>query len=775
MKKINLSFFFLCFVVLFSPHLNAQDKDATLQGTIQNNKGEPLNMATVILKGTFQGTSTDSYGNYSLNVPSGNYTIEVSLLGYVASTTSVKLKSGITTKDFILQPKNQELDEVVLIGERNKLLNKKTDYVARMPLKNIENPQVYSVITKELLVEQVAIDINSALQNSPGTTPVVYPSGGLGVTFRGFSTGVNARNGMETVSGRSSLDIANIERIEVLKGPSGTLFGASVSSFGGVVNVVTKKPNEAKKTEISYTGGSFGLNRITADINTPLTKDSKVLFRLNTAVNKQKSFLDYGFNNTLLIAPSLLYKASDKLTFTLDAELFNVKNTRIRYDRYDVNSGITTPKDIQLDYKKSLFHDDAYAKTAATKVFLQAEYQLSNNWKSTTLFSFVGEDVDYSYQYYATWLSPTRATRTMGVWGPIYNDYTNIQQNINGKFTTGKIKHNILAGINYRNQKVNANAKNTGASVIDTVDVTTDFRALRKEEVDPYLVPGYWAGWNHGENNTWSAYVSDVINLTDRLSTMLSLRLDYFNRKETGGAESFDQTSLAPKFGLVYQVVKNQVSVFGNYMNGFQNTAPLNQPDGSQLVLDPIYANQYEGGIKAEVFDKKLSTTLSYYNITIDNATRTNPDGFSVQDGKQVSKGIDFEILMNPMLGLNIIAGYAYNDNRIVKSSDTSIEGNKATGAPENVINFWASYRFQNKLQGLGLGFGYNFVDKIYKFSDNLFYSPSYSVFNATLFYEQPTWRFGLKLNNLTNEKYWDAYGVGQTPSNFAANLTLKF
>ncbi len=775
MKQFNLRFITFNIIWLLANHLTAQNKDATLQGTIQNNNGSPLDMVTIVLKDTPYGTITDKHGNYTLNVPSGNYIVEVSLLSYATIKNTVKLKSGTTKKDFTLLSKDEVLDEIVLNGKHHKLVDKKTDYVARMPLKNIENPQVYSVVNKELLVEQVAIDINSALLNAPGTTPVIYPSGGIGVTFRGFTTGINARNGMETVAGRSSVDIANVERIEVLKGPSGTLFGSSVSSFGGVVNLVTKKPFETDKVEISYTGGSFGLNRLTADVNTPLTKDSKVLFRLNTAVNKQKSFLDYGFNNTFLMAPSILYKVSDELTFTLDAELFNANSTRIRYDRYDVTSGITNPKDIQLDYRTSLFHDDANAKTSSSKIFLQAEYQLSNHWKSTTLFSFVGEDVDYSYQYYATWISPTEATRTMGVWGPIYNNYTNIQENINGEFSTGSLTHKILAGVNYRHQKVNANAKNTGADVIDTIEVTTDFRALRKEDVDPYLVPGYWAGWNHGENKTFSAYVSDVINFTDKLSTMLSLRIDHFNRKEIGGAEKYNQTALAPKLGLVYQVVKDQVSVFGNYMNGFQNTAPVNQPDGSQLTVDPIYANQYEGGIKAEAFDKKLSATLSYYNITIDNATRTNTNGFTVQDGKQVSKGIDFEIITNPIEGLNIIAGYGYNDNRIVKSSDASIEGNKATGAPENVINFWASYKFQKALQGLGFGFGGNFVDQTYKFSDNIFYSPSYSTLNTTLFYEQPRWRFSLKLNNLTNEKYWDSYGVAQTPSNFAANLTLKF
>ncbi|MEQ6119962.1 TonB-dependent receptor [Reichenbachiella sp. MALMAid0571] len=755
-------------------------QNGSVSGRITDKNDIPLEFVSVSLKNTNRGTITDKNGRFILDkIPEGNQVFVFQIVGYIKKEIDVKVNQDEETllPEVTLFEDVLKLNDVEVLSSRetNKFADKETDYAARMPLENLENPQVYSAVSKELLEEQVVFNINDATRNTPGAVPVIYPSGGLGITFRGFTTGVNARNGMETVSGRSSVDIANVERIEVLKGPSGTLFGASVSSFGGVVNLVTKKPHEIKKTEISYTAGSFGLNRLTADINTPLTKDNTVLFRLNTAINKQKSFLDYGFNNTFLIAPGLLYKASDKLTFTLDAELFNANSTRIRYDRYGTNSGITNPNDIQLDYRTSLFHDDANAKTSSSKVFLQAEYQLSDNWKSTTLFSFVEEDVDYSYQYYATWLSPTEATRTMGVWGPIYNNYVNIQENINGKFNTGSITHNILAGVNYRHQKVNANAKNTGADVVDTIDITTDFRALRKEDVDPYLIPGYWTGWNHGENHTISTYVSDVINLTDRLSTMLSLRLDHFNRKKMDGVEDYNQTALAPKLGLVYQVVKDQVSVFGNYMNGFQNTAPVNQPDGSQLTLNPIYAIQYEGGIKTEAFDEKLSSTLSYYNITIDNATRTNADGFTIQDGKQVSKGFDFELIANPITGLNIIAGYAYNDNRIVKAADESIEGNKATGAPENAINFWVSYKFQKTLPGLGVGFGSNYVDKAYKFSDNVFYSPSYSVFNATLFYEHPIWRFGLKLNNLTNQKYWDAYGVAQPPRNFVANLTLKF
>ncbi|WP_319800525.1 TonB-dependent receptor [Flavobacterium sp. N502536] len=761
---LTISFFFSFFCSF------AQQNFGKIKGTITTSDGDAAAGVNVILKNSKYGTVTNDDGSFDLNrVRTNTYTLQVSLTGYETTEQEVVVtESETTVLNLQLKVSNKELHEVVVNGKKS-ILSKKTDYVARMPLKNLENPQVYNVIPKELLQEQIAVDIRSAAVNAPGVTTKIYPSGGLEISFRGFSTGVNARNGMENMTGRSSIAIDNAERIEVLKGPSGTLFGSSVSSFGGVVNLVTKKPFETKKTEVSYTGGSFGLNRLALDMNTPLTPDNNVLFRLNAAVNTEKSFLDYGFSKTFLIAPSLTYKATDKLTLSIDTEIYNVNNTRPTYGRFYA-PGITNPTDLKVDYRKSLFHDDLDAKTSSTKVFVQAEYQLAENWKSTTVFSFIDENVDRSYQYYTQWISPTEVKRSVSRFGPIFNQFTNIQENINGQFSTGSIKHKLLLGTNYRFSK---GTFNYGATpVLDTIDVTKPFDPIRKKQVDAVVSQLTWAV---PDEQIFSVYASDVISFTDRLSAMLSLRLDNFVQKKLEDTKGYNQTALSPKLGLVYEVVKNQVSLFGNYMNGFQNSGPVNQPDGSLLVLKPVYANQYEGGVKVEAFNKKLSTTLSYYNITIDNATRTTSDGFSVQDGKQVSKGIDFEFIANPVEGLNAMLGYAYNDNRIVKSSDAAIEGNKASGAPENVVNFWISYKFQNKLKDLGLGFGGNYVDKQYKFEDESFYNPSYSVYNATVFYDKPTWRIGVKFNNINNKKYWDSYGMAQAPANLLVNLTLKF
>ena len=760
--------FLLTFVTMFS-----QQNNGKIKGVVTTSDEDAAAGVNIILKNSKYATVTNENGTFEFNrVKENTYTLQVSLTGYETLEQEVTVTENETASlNLQLKVSNKELQEVV-INSRKSILSKKTDYVARMPISNLENPQVYSVIHKELLQEQVVVNIESAIRNTPGAVPVSFPSGGIGITFRGFTTGINARNGMETVSGRSSTDLSNVERIEIMKGPSGTLFGSSVSSFGGVVNLVTKKPFGTSAAEISYTAGSFGLNRLTADVNTPLNKDKTVLFRINLAVNKEKSFLDYGFNNALAIAPSLTFKASDKLTFNIDAELYNVNNTRRTYNTYPIASGLTNPSELKIDYKKSMFHDDNDAKTSATKVFAQAEYEISENWKSTTLFSFVGEDVERSYQSYAVWSSPTQVARRVGLWGPIYNNYTNIQENINGQFATGPIKHKFLAGVNYRLFSSNFSGGTT--FTLDNIDVTTNFTPIRRKAVDAGLALTTSAVANQ---ETFSLYACDVINFTDKLSAMLSLRLDNFNREKVGITEGYHQTALAPKLGLVYEVVKDQLSIFGNYMNGFQNYAPVTQPDATQLVVDPVYAVQYEAGIKAEAFNKNLSVTASYYNIAIDNAVRTDANNFTVQDGEQVSKGFDFELIAKPVNGLNIIAGYAYNDNRIVKTSDSSkaIEGNKATGAPENVANFWTTYTFQNKLKGLGAGFGINYVDESYFTPENNFYMPSYKTYNATVFYDQSSWRIGVKFNNISNEKYWDFYGNSQAPTNLLVNLTVKF
>jgi len=742
-----------------------------IRGKVLTSDGQPAGYVTIGMEGN--KIQADERGNfYFQQVEVGTYQLTADYVGVKRQTKEVKVQANSTSDVSITLYEDAEaLQEVVVNGERvNRFANKETDYVARMPLSNLENPQVYSVVTKQLMQEQLSYTIADAIRNATGTVSVTNPSGGLSAYFRGFGVGINARNGMESTSERSAMDLANIERIEILKGPSGTLFGSSVSSFGGVVNLVTKKPIEAKRTELGYTTGSFGLNRVTIDFNTPLDAEKKVLFRVNSALHRERSFLSYGFNNTFLVAPSLSYRVNEKLSLNVDAELLQVHNTQPM--NFLIRSAdIQQPSDILLDYRKTLYHDNVDVKNYATRVYAEAVYKLSDRFKSTTLFSYVSEDVERSYQRPVIWMSPSTAVRASAVYGPVYNGYTNLQHNVNGAFATGSISHKLLLGANYRHYA--SSFLFAEAQVIDQIDVTQPFQPVLRQNIDEKVS---FAPFPSPTQNTISVYASDMIDLLPRLSAMLSLRMDHFDKEATEGADdAFEQTSFAPKFGLVYQLIPQQVSLFGNYMSGFQNVAPALQPDGSRQVLDPLFANQAEGGVKTELFNKKLSFTASYYHIKIANATRTDADLFIVQDGEQLSKGVDLELIAQPLEGLNIVAGYAYNNNRIVTASDPTIEGNKAANSPENVANIWVSYTFQKRLKGLGFGVGMNYVDKMYRATDNIFFIPSYTLANAVLYYQKQAWGIQLKANNIFDKRYWDNWGNPQAPANFAANLTFRF
>lgn len=762
--------------ILLLISLPAFAQTGSIRGTVTTSDGKPAEFVNVVLERTGRGATVDQRGKYTISkLAAGDYTLVASFTGLVTQKKQVTVLADQPLNiDFTLAEDNQQLQEVIVRSSASRVTDKGSEMVARMPITNLQNPQAFNIVGKELIKQQNVIAITDAFKNAPGVVAALYPSGGIGALSRGFSTGINARNGLQATAGRGSADIANIERIEFIKGPSGTLFGAGISSFGGVVNLVTKKPFETFKGSVDLSAGSFGLGRISADVNTPLNADSNLLLRINTALQRQDSYNERGFYNSTLFAPSLLYKANDRLSVLVDAEIYRVNSVRPSYVRIAPDAGIRSYADIPLDYKKSLLENDLDAQTNTAKFFTEAKYRLNGGWTSTTNFSYINESTERSYQDYPVWISPNEVTIAVSRYGPISNSYINLQQNFNGTFLTGPLKHTVLAGANVTQYLGRGQSGGTG--IIRTMDIrNANLPKIDRVLVDSALVPGTMLNWGRSNSVSYGAYAADVINLSDRLYAMLSLRYEYFDDKSVGPwSVPYTQSSLSPKLGLVYQVVKESVSLFANYMNGYQNAPSIVQPDGSALQVKPIYAIQYEGGVKAELFDKKINTTLSYYYIDIDNAVRYGSNSFAFQDGKQVSKGVEWDFTANPARGLTVILGYGYNDNRILGAEN--LDRNISNNSPQHVANYWVNYQFQNgALRNFGLGAGGNYVSDAYFDDSNLFLLPSYHVINASAFYENNKIRLGFKLNNVSDQKSWGFWGAPNPTRNFVANLILKF
>lgn len=787
-------FLIILFSVLSLIGVDAQTTQGLLTGKVTMVDGEPLTSISVSLLGTDRQTLTDDAGIYKFgNLNAGQYTIKLQILGSKEVRLPVEVKAGENTQlDYQLTKENiMAIQEVVIMKNTNRFSKKESVYVARLPLKNMENPQVYNTVTKELFQEQVAVDLGSISKNVPGAgVPMIANQGRVTFRSRGFETEPNARNGVAGAA-FSVIDPVNLERIEAIKGPSATLFGKSVaSSYGGVYNRVTKKPYNDFGGEVGYVGGSWNYNRLTLDVNTPVNKDRTALFRLNAAGTYEKSFQDLGFTNSLAIAPSFSYQITDRMSLLLDVEFNQAKGTSVvRFNPYTGSNKTQSIADMKFPYYKNFLSDDLAYETQMMNIFAQLNYKISDKWTSQTIISRARSTINgYIYAINGKTDSTASAQVIVGTTSFIA---TNIQQNFIGDFHIGRFRNRMVVGLDYYNNSNHFDRYHTNTKTFNFVHPSADFR-VNRNTIDALTATSAVRKENNGDN-TYAAYVSNVFNINDQLMVMASLRVDRFQFKGVydittgeikGGlsnsgvqAGPYGQTAFSPKLGIVYEVLKNKLSLFGNYMNGFNNVSGVDINGNS---FRPEYANQLEFGVKTDLFNHRLVGTLSYYNIRVDNVLRTNPDdiNYSIQDGTQLSKGMEAEITVNPFDGLNIVAGYAYNDSKYSKANPAVNGLRPALSGPANMFNYWISYRIpQGKLKGLGIGTGANMGSSSYQTNTQTakVIIPSYKMFDIGIFYDQPKYRVGLKFDNITNEKAWSVRLTPQAPARFLGSVSLKF
>ncbi len=790
-KRFNLMISnttWLCFLfaISLSPTIIAQNTSGKVIGIVSSETGEKLAYATAGITNTSYGATSNTEGYFELELAEGIYTLAISYTGFNSKQLTINVKNNETLDlgTIKLSPSNKVLNEIVVDGMISKFSKKKSDEVARMPLKNLDNPQVYTVVPKELFEEQVSVDFRSALMSSPGVSNVTLGvgSGGTGLTLymRGFSgsNGAGAiRNGLAT-NWVSLSDPANLESLEIIKGPSSTLFGSTLVSYGGLVNRVTKKAYNGTGGEVSISTGSNALGRIALDLNTPINKEKTMLFRINTAVHRENSFQDYGRNKTFMFAPTFTYHATDKLTFDFDVEFFNSKRNTT-YIRANSNSEITSLDDLNWNFNYSYTSNDFLSRNTVLNGMTKATYQMSDKWKSVSALSYSNTDNDANYLFLMVRNTESIGRMPMNITSTFST--LQFQQNFIGEFKIGGMSNKLLLGADFTELRTSDNRTRLAYYDQVAINASEDERYLSGIHVIDSLAAT--APYYHHKRlrRTYSAYASNVINITDQLIAMASLRIDNYNHFDED-EEEYTQTALSPKLGLIYQIIDDKISLFGNYMNGFSNVGPaVTDANGTTENLEPEHANQMEGGVKFELLGNKLNGTLSYYNIAVENKVRSVSDdlgnSYSVQDGTQKSAGFEVDLIANPFVGTHIILGYGYNDSEYTNVSE-ALDGNRPYSVPEQVANLWISHRITGgKLDGLGIGLGGNYCSEYFYNDANTITVPSYTKLDGTLFYDKPSFRVGLKWNNLTDEEYWmTAYDAEpQKPRTFIMNFTMKF
>ncbi|MEP6735838.1 MAG: TonB-dependent receptor [Chryseolinea sp.] len=781
----------------------------SIRGIVKTSDGNPAEFVSIQVENTAKGAIAGKAGNFEINrVTPGSYNLVVSFIGLITQKLAVEVKAGEPTSvEFILHENAAQLQEIVISGAR---LNHDSQFASKMPLKNLENPQVYNSVSSDLMKQQAITNYDDALNNVPGIHKLWESTGrgGDGASYyslRGFEAQASIVNGLPGLT-NGNLDPANIERIEVIKGPSGTLYGSSLISYGGFVNTVTKKPYAGFGGEIGYTAGSFGLNRVTADINTPLGENENVIVRVNAAYHTENSFQNAGFHNSFFVAPTVSYKVNDKLSFLLVTEFMQQEKTNPMMLFLGRNSPLQWANMDELNYnsKLSLTSNDLSIKNPRYNLQGQMVYKISDQWTSQTVLS---RGSTKSHGYYSYLYDNENGQKEFGLWISSQNAQTattDIQQNFTGDFNIGKMRNRLVVGLDYFNRNMidngtgyawvhNVNAQGN----INYVDPYTGVESapgyLSKPSIDNLLAPSGISNSN-SRDATYSAYASNVINITPSLIAMASLRYDYFDTEGDviTDADDYHQSALSPKFGLLYQIIPDKLSVFANYMNGFRNVGPtqIADADGANpriKAFKPEHANQMEFGVKTSLLSDRITTTVSYYDIKVADLVTGDPTNLnnSLQGGEVESKGVEVDVNINPTRGLTFIAGFAHNVSEVLDGDQGNVwleTGRRPIySGPKDLINLWASYTIMSgKLEGLGFGAGGNFSSALNILDSQVtdtFTLPEYTVINGSVFYAVSKFRIGLNVNNITDKKYFTGYSTvnPQKPRNAVISLSYKF
>ncbi|WP_047247361.1 TonB-dependent receptor [Maribacter thermophilus] len=789
-----MKYFISSFALLLLSHV-VFSQSAQVSGKVTDNYGNPLMGVNILVKKTTKGTQTNDIGAFTITgLANGDHVLSLSYLGFKTREVSFTVANGqnVDLAEIILYEGNEILSEVIVEAERrNKFSRKETAYVSKMPLKNIENSQVYNTITNQLLVSQSVNTFKDALSNAAGITQLWSSTGRSGdgagyYSSRGFAVQPQLVNGVAGIT-NGFINPSNVERVEVIKGPSGTLFGSAVTSYGGLINIVTKKPYSGTGGEITVSGGSYDFAKLNADVN--VSPNDQLSLRFNTGFQQEHSFQDAGIKKSVFVAPSISYKVNNDLTLNFSYEASENEQTNETFLFLNRYAPLTFNSIDELGYDTDLSFtsNDVTIENITQNYRGEVAWKISDQWSSQTL---VSGGIAKSLGYY-TYLW-NGAEDTFSLYAQDTDSKTktlNLQQNFTGTFKIGSVQNKLLVGADYLDYNIIDNSSNWG--YLHTIDITGDL-IYGEPEINAENLSAALSGLGYLDSdirqNIFGAYVSDVINILPSLSVMGSIRYDRFDyqgdrKTDTDDDTEYTESTLSPKFGIVFQPILNQLSIFANYQNGFSYVNPqyITNYETGEVTLqayDVEKANQLEIGAKSNLFNSKLEATLSYYNINVDNkyywATQT-------QDLEINSQGIELEVNANPIEGLNIHSGFSYNDSEITDSpSAEQLEGNRyGESGPEITYNFWTDYRF---LKNFGAGAGFNgqteydtMVD--YKATTGSFMIPGYTIFNASLYYETNKFRISIKGNNLADKTYYSGWSTvtPQQKRTILGTFTFKF
>jgi iron complex outermembrane receptor protein len=731
----------------------AQDRIGTLSGTVSDVSATGISGALITTScGSFrQEVKTDSTGAYSLQLSPGRYFVRVTANNFTPTEREIVLAATAPLVEWKVTLTLEPVQTRVLVTSAGYSVTN-TTAGSKMDALLLDVPQSITIVDHELLSDQGVYKLDDALRNVAGVIPGGYYEAWDFYRIRGFDASFNTYvDGLRGGNGMNE-EIFGLQSVEVLKGPSSTLYGQSV--LGGIVNLRSKVPRPDAFAQVQFTGGSYGFYEPAIDAGTPLNRSHTLYARINLLYRPTDSFVNYVTRHRVYVAPALTWDIDPNTQLTLLG----------RYQHDTGHLGFPLPAQGTVlpnpngEIPISLFVGEPSNPNPVSEVNKQFGFQLShqfnesfsfyqnvriawyeNHWDKILYPSFLGGDERTLYRYPLSYEQE---------WSTYAAD-----TGVRFRLKTGRIHHNFVAGVDYyrepntyKEESINFN----DPAAYMPLDV---FKPVYGTPFSP-IIP-----FASGDTRTQyvGLYLQDRMQLTKRLSLTVGGRLDFASNRDFSQPDSNDNNAFSPRVGVNYRIVPS-VALYAAYSKSFlPQTGMVYNGSSGGAFANPEDGDQWEGGVKTSLLSGRMVNTLSMYRLTRTDVLTSDPNhpNFYVLTGKQRSKGVELETTFQLHRTWNLVLAYAFTEANVV-TDNVIPAGTPTQNVPKNSMNVWSTYELQGGwLKGVGFGFGGRYyTDQSGDLLDT-FSIPAYGLIDASIFYRLRHLNWQLNAYNLADTRYF--------------------
>jgi iron complex outermembrane recepter protein len=657
----------------------------------------------------------------------------------------------------------------------------------------LKTPQSIAVVTRELMDDQKTVRLEEVLRDVAGVMPGGYYGSYDFFRIRGFdASGFVNLDGLSVSKNDVMInrELYGLEQVDIIKGPASTLYGSGPP--GGLVNLVSKRPQRGNFFVPEFDAGSFGYYQPALDANAVLDRDGTLYGRLNLLYRSQDDYVDFAHWNRLYLAPALTWDLGPRTQLTLLTS----------YQRDDNHMGFPLPAVGTVLYNPngtipvSRYEAEPAQPARVREWAANAGYELSHRldqvWTLRQNLRYTWDRFDWDDILYPEGLSANlrdldrdpyfRAGR-LATFGA--------DSSALASFSLWRMQHTVLLGIDYYNELSDA----VGTYVATPADpglpldlFTPQYGAVippRPANLGPQI-----------QDNTRQLgfYAQDQVELSRAWTLTLGGREDRASTEAQGAGQTPHKFS--PRAGLTWEFQPGLAAYF-NYSQSFL-------PQSGSLVggapIQPETGRNLEAGLKGDLYQGRLRFTAAVYQLKRDNVATSIPTdpGFYTQSGEQRSRGFELDAALRPLAGWDLSLAYAYTDAKVLSDLDALAIGQPLRGVPRNSASAWSRYTLRDgALRGLGFGAGGNYYSRqagcdpttlsagagscgLPAGYGESFDLPSYVLLNAALYYQRGPLRLQLNASNLLDRTYYSGsynalYVSYGTPRTLLGSLSYRW